>query len=137
MDNAPQQTLTANNQPAQPVQQPPQAGGSPAKPSNSSKPPKASRQNLYIGIGIILIIMILGAVQMNHTMQSASPNTQGSMNNTTPTLQLKSSSALPPGNSGTQLNQDLQSIDRSLNSADTSTRNVDQGLNDQETNLTE
>jgi hypothetical protein len=125
-----QQTLTPNNQP---VQQSPQA--------------KPSRQNLYIGIGIILIVMIVGVLfiakrsnpntpaPVSATIQNTNPNVHSNMNATTP--EINASNALPPGKSDAQLNQDLQSMDTSLNLSDINIRNVDQGLNDQQTNLAE
>src|SRR5438876_5290555 len=117
MDDSTQQAFTPNNQPVQQAQQ-------------SPVPP--SRQNLYIGIGIILIVLICGVLfiakrpnpntpaPISATIQNTSPNLHSNMN-ATPSPQVNVSNALPPGNSDAQLNQDLQSIDTSLSLSDTKT----------------
>jgi hypothetical protein len=124
-----------------PIPQPPSATQTPQIPLAPQTPPK-SKKGLFVALAIIILLIIFGTLAYSMRKPSSpgvsevlvSPAaTQG----VSPTDTNKGSTLLPTGTNDTQLNQDLQSIDTKIGTAESEIGNVDQGLNDQPVNLTE
>lgn len=146
-----QQPTPPIQQPTPPLQQPTPTQQIPQTPPPSplttpqSTPPSSpkSQKGLFATMALIVLTIIFGIAV--YLMKGPSPsgikNTANSQpttdNKLTQTNPIKNSSALPPGNNDSQLGQDIQTLNASMDTLLSELDNVDQGLNDQSVNLTE
>lgn len=140
-----QQPTPPIQQSAPPIQPIPQMPPSSPPTMTQSTPPSSpkSQKGSYAALALIILTIIFGIAV--YLMKGPSPsnikNTANSQpttdNKLTQTNPVKNSSALPPGNNDSQLGQDIQTLNASMDTLLSELNNVDQGLNDQSVNLTE
>lgn len=125
-------------QPVQPIQQAPQI---------LQDPPSQSKSFIIV-LGLIVVVIIFGAVVY---LLKSSPTPPADKPSVIPTIssgnlspsvkpsgtQTNVGPLLPAGTNDAQLQQDMQNIDTTIGSASSDLGNVDQGLNDKSVNLTE
>lgn len=131
-------------QPAQPIQQPPQTTqSSPVTPPQETPPssPK-SQKTLLIAIAFISLTAVFGAGI--YLTRSGSPTYIKSSSKTQPPASQKltpsiapKTSALSAGNNDDQLDKDIESLTADLTKIQAQLGDVDQGMNDKPTDLTE
>jgi hypothetical protein len=80
-------------------------------------------------------LLVYGGSKATNTSVQKTVNTGTSGNNNPGQIQQTVVNQATKDTSDTQINKDLQTIDSGINNTDADSTAVDQGLNDQETNL--
>lgn len=130
-------------QPMPPVQQTPQVPpSSPPTTAQSTPPSSPSSKGLLIAVALLFLALISGILvyfiransssPVGDILVSPAPTQKEAQTDTN-----KEGTLLPTGTNDAQLNQDIQTIDTKIGTAESNLGNVDQGLNDQSVNLTE
>lgn len=140
-----QQPTPPVQQSAPPIQPIPQTPPPSPLTTPQSTPPSSpkSQKGLFATMALIVLTIIFGIAVylMKGPTPSSIKNTASSQpttdNKLTQTNPVKNSSALPPGNNDSQLGQDIQTLNASMDTLLSELNNVDQGMNDQSVNLTE
>ena len=140
-----QQPTPPIQQPTPPIQPIPQTPPSSPPTITQSTPPSSpnSQKGLFAALALIVLTIIfgIGVYLIKGPTPSSIKNTANSQpttdNKLTQTNPIKNSSILPAGNNDSQLGQDIQTLNASMDTLLSELDNVDQGLNDQSINLTE
>ena len=122
-----------------------QPDGQPTPSPSQKGPAQKSKAPLFIGLGLVVFIVavVIAFMMMKKPTTSMAPAKASpvamkqAMSPTKAMTAEDTANALPAGNSDTQLNSDLQTIDTSIKKADSSMTDVDKGLNDQGDTLAE
>lgn len=131
--------------PVQPmVQQPPTppAQVPPSSPQTAAPSSPKSQKGLLIAAVLIILVIISGIgfylmQRGSSTYIKSSSNIQPTANQTIAPTKTTDNSALPAGNSDSQLEKDAQTVNTQLDTATNDLGSVDQGLNDQPVNLSQ
>jgi hypothetical protein len=109
----------------------------------TENPSKSFKVNkiLLVGAFVLVVVLLLGGLlvyggsKATNTSVQKTVNTGTSGNNNPGQIQQTVVNQATKDTSDTQINKDLQTIDSGINNTDADSTAVDQGLNDQETNL--
>jgi hypothetical protein len=127
----------------QPVQQPvPTQPQTPSVPSPTPEPSPAPKRPFIIAFVVIVLVIIFGVVVYLMRGPSSTTVTPSTSVDMSPGAMegdkmMETGSGLPEGTSDSQLEQDVQSIETSLEEAGKELVGVEEGLNDQSVDLSE